>query len=76
MGYRILDHDLNCIRMEIRHKQKYDNALHKDFLDTMERKAELVKANIQTQVKLSLRIKCEELVLRELPTDSFYIPNS
>jgi hypothetical protein len=75
-SYCVLDHDLNCIRMEIRHRQKYDNSLHKDFLEAMDRKAELVKADAHSQVKISLRLKCEILVLNELPTDSFYVPES
>jgi hypothetical protein len=73
-GYSILDHELHCICIEIRHRQKYDNALHKEFLEMMTRKAQLITANTHSLVGKSLRKKCEELVLNELPATSFYIP--
>ena len=75
-SYCVLDHDLHCICMEIRHRQKYDNELHKGFLESMNRKAELVKANTHSDVKPRLRKKCEEIVLGELPMASFYVPES
>jgi hypothetical protein len=75
-GYSVLDHDLQCISIEIRYKQKYDNAAHKDFLKAMNRKTELVKATTESHLTLKKRRTYEELVMQELPTDSFYIPPS
>jgi hypothetical protein len=75
-SYSVLDHDLHCICIEIRHRQKYDNELHKSFLEAMNRKVELIKANAHFEVNIALRKKCERLVLEELPTISFYVPES
>ena len=75
-SYSVLDHDLHFICMEIKHRQKYDNQLHKDFVEAMDRKVELVKAIAQSEVKESLRRKCEEQVMKELPTSFFFIPES
>lgn len=75
-SYSILDHDLHCICMEIKHRQKYDNELHKDFLNAMARKAELIKTNMHSSVKPSVKKKSEELVFKELPAKAFYIPQS
>lgn len=76
VNYTMLAHDLTCIRYEIKQKQKYDNALYKDFSKAMNRKAELLKTSVQSRIRQSLRRKCEELVLQELPDTSFYIPKS
>jgi hypothetical protein len=73
-SYMILDHDLNTIRGEIQFKGKYDDALKRQFLRALERKAELVKKDTGSGVNERLRHRCFEEVLRELPSESFYIP--
>ena len=75
-GYSVLDHDLHCICIEIRHARKYDNSLHKEFVSAMNRKAELIKTNSASPVDEKLLKKCEALVILELPAESFFIPES
>lgn len=76
VNYTVLAHDLKCIGFDVRRKQTYDNMAYKDFLKAMDRKAELLKASAQSLINERLRKRCEELVTQELPTSSFYIPNS
>ena len=73
-SYMILDHDLNTIVSEIQFKKKYDEALRQQFVRALERKAELVKKDTDSSVNERLRRRCTNEVLRELPSDSFYIP--
>ncbi len=73
-SYMILDHDLNMMRMEIRFRRAYDKTLRSQFVRALERKAELVKKDTGSSISERLRRRCYNEVLRELPTDSFYIP--
>ncbi|MGB7767642.1 MAG: hypothetical protein WBN22_02160 [Verrucomicrobiia bacterium] len=73
-GYTLLHHELNCLCIEIRFLQRFDNAIYKDFLKIMDSKADLLKASSETNVSATLRKKCEQQVLQELPTELFYIP--
>lgn len=73
-SYYILDHDLNTICIEIKHRKTYDDSLHKQFLRALDRKAELVKQDTASSVDERLRIRCRVAVEQELPADSFYIP--
>lgn len=72
-SYLILDNDLSTIRIEIQQKKKYDDALQRQFLSALQRKAELVKKDADS-VNENLRRRCYNEVLRELPTESFYVP--
>jgi hypothetical protein len=73
-SYMILDHDLNTIRIEIQFRQKYDETLKRQFTRALQRKAELVQKDTASSVNERLRQCCYEEVLKELPTNSFYIP--
>jgi hypothetical protein len=73
-SYHILDHDLNNIGIEIKHRKKYDDSLYKQFLRALERKAELMKQDTGSSIDERLRIRCRKAVEQELPEDSFYIP--
>lgn len=69
-----IDHDLNRIGLQVRQRKKYDESLQRQFGKALDRKAELVKQDVESSVDDKLRRKCREEVDRELPTKSFYIP--
>jgi hypothetical protein len=73
-SYMILDHDLNTIRTEIQFRHKYDEMLKSQFTRALQRKAELLQKDTASSINERLRNYCYEEVLRELPTNSFYIP--
>jgi hypothetical protein len=73
-SYMILDHDLNAIGLDIKIRSAFDESLRRQFKRALERKAELVKKDPGSPINERLRRSCYKEVLRELPTDSFYIP--
>ncbi len=73
-SYMILDHDLNTIGIEIQQRRKYDAPLRRQFARALQRKAELVKQDVESFINERLRRRCYEEVIRELPAESFYIP--
>ena len=74
VGYNILDFDLSRIRLEINHRKKYDESLYKQFLKALDRKAELMKQDVASITDQNVLEDCQKAVERELPADSFYIP--
>ena len=73
-SYKILDHDLHCVCLEVRHQKRYDDEHHKELVKALKRKAELVKKSDDSSLSVKVRRECEEQVRKELPVDSFYIP--
>jgi hypothetical protein len=74
-GYKTLHYDLEKIIRLINQTHNYDENLQKQFNESMERKGILVlKDNESTDEKL--RNQCESEVIKELPSNQFYIPRS
>jgi hypothetical protein len=73
-SYRALEHDLHCIRIQVHHRQQYDEELRKELLKALRRKAELVKKAGESALSEKLQRYCETEVKRELPASSFYVP--
>lgn len=73
-SYKILDHDLHVIQIEVRHRQRYDVESHKELMKVLKRKAEIVKKSQDSPVSEKLQRAFEAQVRREMPTESFYIP--
>lgn len=73
-SYKILDHDLHVIQIEVKHRQRYDVESHKELMKVLKRKAEIVKKSDDSPVSAKLQRVFEAEVRREMPTESFYIP--
>jgi hypothetical protein len=73
-SYRILEHDLDCVRIGIRERGQYDDQAKREFRSALNRKAELVLHGEGSCPK-RIRAKCEAEVLRELPDSDFYVPS-
>lgn len=73
-GYRALEHDLYKITVLIKQENQYDTKLQKRFQDILERKGILITKGVESREDRQLKMKCQEEVLTELPTESFYIP--
>lgn len=74
-GYHTLEHDLNCIRIEVQQRQKYDAELHKEFMKILKRKGDLITKHDGTPLSKKSQRECENEVDAEMPLDSFYIPS-
>ena len=72
--YRLLEHDLSVLCIEITKRKTYDDAIHSDFLKALQRKAELVQEDCGSAINQKIRRKCQDEVLAELPIDYFYVP--
>lgn len=75
VGYQTLDHDFNCIAVEVQHHQRYDDELRKEFMKALKRKADLIKKDDGEPIDIKCQQKCEDEVDREMPVDSFYVPS-
>jgi len=73
ISYRILEHDLDCVRIGIRERGEYDDQAKREFRSALVRKAELVLHGEGSCAK-KIRQKCQTEVLNELPDSDFYIP--
>jgi len=74
ISYRILEHDLDCVRIGIRERGQYDDQAKHEFRSALVRKAELVLHGEGSCPK-RIREKCQAEVLLELPDSDFYIPS-
>jgi hypothetical protein len=74
ISYRILEHDLDCLRIGIRERGVYDDQAKREFRSALVRKAELVLHGEGSCPK-RIKAKCQAAVLRELPDSDFYIPS-
>ena len=73
-GYKGLEHDLTEIKIMISQKQKYDQTAQNEFKKALKRKGALIGKDPETKHDNEIKTKSEEEVLRELPSDSFFIP--
>lgn len=73
-GYRTLEHDLHEISELIIQKGKYDTKIQEEFRKALKRKGILVGKEPDSKENKSLKRRCEQEVLKELPVDSFFVP--
>lgn len=73
-GYRILEFDLMEIKIGIEQKQRYDAQLQAEFKRVQQRERTLVGKTPEAQEDPKVRATCQAQVLKELPTDSFFVP--
>jgi len=73
-GYRTLEYDLREITTLIEQKQKYDASLQSEFRKALQREKILAGKTPETREKRRVKDRCQAEVLRELPHESFFIP--
>ena len=73
-GYRTLDYDLMEIKAAIEQKGKYDAALQGEFKKAARRERDLIAKNPESRDNAKLKAQCVAEVLRELPVESFFVP--
>lgn len=75
-GYKILFYDIGNIREKIEIDRNY-NAEHQQlFRKAMDRKRELEIKETGISIDRKLQEQCQEIVKRELPSKSFFIPSN
>jgi len=75
-SYQTLDHDLHCIGIETRHRQAYDDDMHKELMKALKRKAELVKKGDSPSVSRKTQEKYQEEVKQEPLSITFIFQNN
>lgn len=73
-GYRGLEYDLMEVKTIVEQKQKYDKTQQEEFRKAVLREKILVTKNPETRENTKVKEMCEKEVLRELPPDSFFVP--
>lgn len=73
-GYRTLEYDLMEIKDSIHQRGKYDNSMLTDFKKAQQREKALVGKTPETREVPRVKAVCEAEVRRELPDESFFVP--
>ncbi len=73
-NWRLLDDGLQQLILAINAYGKYDDEMRNSFLTLMKTKTTIIKEEPTEGVDEKLRRLCFEQVKRELPSDSFFIP--
>jgi hypothetical protein len=73
-GYTVLEYDLRQIKEMIAHNRKYDKPLQEEFKKAFTRHGILASKEPDTKESKHLKNRCVNEVKKELPLDSFYIP--
>jgi hypothetical protein len=73
-AYAALEHDLDKLSAQIRHKKDYDQELQNQFLELIDKKGKIVAINDRNKQNRNLKKLCEAEVEGELPAEKFYIP--
>jgi hypothetical protein len=73
-GYRVLEYDLMEIRTTIEQKRSYDRGQQEEFRKAVRREKTLVSRSPETRDSSRVKRICEREVLRELPPESFFVP--
>lgn len=73
-AYKALDHDFNKLKIKISQNKKYDKPLKEEFNTLLEKEGNIISKYTDESIDDELRKKCTEQVKKELPADSFYIP--
>ncbi len=74
IGYKSLDFDLERLGISIRDKKCYDKELRDQFKIALDKKAKLIEVDKDESPDGEILEKCYQVVLLELPEDSFYLP--
>jgi hypothetical protein len=73
-GYRSLEYDLMEIKTLVEQKGKYDATMQAELRKAVQREKLLVGKNPESREDKKTKKVCEEEVLRELPSESFFVP--
>lgn len=73
-GYKTLDFFLERILISIRERRAYGAELHSQFSQALDMKQKLIEMDRGPEPNEELREQCFQKVLKELPDDSFHIP--
>jgi hypothetical protein len=73
-GWQAIEFDLDRIARKVRATREYGEELQAQFEVVMDRQHELAKTYVDPGSTNRLKRPCEEEVLRELPVDTFFIP--
>ena len=71
----MLDYDLMVLKSLIERKGKYDNAIDSELKRIEDRERTLIGKNPESTESRRAKQKCQAVVLSELPTDRFFVPN-
>jgi hypothetical protein len=74
-GYRMLELELREIKTAIEQKGKFDGPLKSEFKRAQQRLRTIVAKAPEPRERVSLKRQCENEVLAEFPTESFFVPN-
>jgi hypothetical protein len=74
VGYRVLEYDLMELKTNIEQKGKYDIALQNELRKVLQREKTLIAKTPESKENANVKRRCQAEVLRELPTESFFIP--
>ena len=73
-GYHILENDLQKIKVLISQDRRYDERHRTRFEEALDRKGQLELKSPEAKIDERLRKEAGQQVQRELPGESFYIP--
>lgn len=73
-GYRVLEYDLQALRTEIEQRRKYEGAHQKELKQAIMKERELVSREPLESPNRRLLARCEDEVLREMPSEAFFVP--
>ena len=73
-GYRILAFDYRAIKIRVEQKGEYDKTLQAEFNRALDRERNLESKNPESRENARIKRECQAEVLKELPTDKFFIP--
>lgn len=74
VGYKALDHDLQCISAKIKTARAYTVELQELALRAIERKAEIASKEKERKENKKLKARLTAEVNNELPVGSFFVP--
>lgn len=75
IGYCDLENDLNCIATQIKHSKTYSSQHKKCLFETLKKKRVLITGFLDPKINNSLVKRLADSVNKELPPDSFFIPD-
>jgi hypothetical protein len=73
-GYRLLEYDLQEVRMTIEQQGKYAPADRAELKKAIKKERDLVSIEPIDRPNRKLRRTCEREVLFELPSEAFFVP--
>lgn len=73
-GYRILEHELECIVLTVSQEGRYDKKCKDRLIHAFGMKGKLLPKEPNEKIDERLRRKCFDLINQELPCDKFSIP--